>query len=86
MLPANLGKSRKPRKDALYSREEILVISKYKEEYKEQTTREMRAEILKRKILVDLFNYWLREGKAPVDEEQCIIRMKVVLSIWPDSL
>ena len=73
MLPANIGKTRKPQKDALYSREELEVISKHKQEYRDQTTQEMQGEILRSKVLVDLFNYWLWEGKAPADEEECTI-------------
>src|SRR5258705_13454407 len=71
MLLANIGKSRKPRKDALYSLEEIKVISKHKQEYREQTTQPLQAEIFTSKILVDLFNYWLRVGKAPREWHGC---------------
>jgi hypothetical protein len=72
-------KIRKPRKDALYSREELEVINKYREEYRQQTTRELRAAVLKTKILVDLFNFWLQQGRAPADEESSVSRMKVSL-------
>ena len=65
------------RKDAFYSREELSVIGKYKEEYREQTTREARAEILKTKILPDIFNFWLEKGTAPKGEEESTRRMKV---------
>jgi len=53
----------------MYTPEEIRVISKHKEEYKEQTSRELRAHVFRTKILVDLFNYWLEQGKAPVEED-----------------
>jgi hypothetical protein len=53
------------------------VINIHKEEYKQQTTRELRANILKTKILVDLFNFWLRQGKAPQEEGESVARMKV---------
>ena len=85
MLPANLGKSRKPRKDALYSREEIKVISKYKEEYKQQTTPQMQGMIFKTKILVNMFNYWVDNGNEPGGEEECICRMKVNLMTFQDT-
>jgi hypothetical protein len=74
---ANLQNSRRPRKDALYSQEEIEVIGKYKGEYKQQTTRELRAHIIKTKILVDLFNFWLEQGRAPTNEEESTTRIKV---------
>ena len=69
--------TRKPRKDALYSREEMQVISKYKEEYKEQTTQALRAHVLKNKILVDIFNYWDDIGNIPTNEEDISDRVKV---------
>lgn len=69
--------TRQPRKGALYSREEIKVISKYKEEYKEQTTKTLRAHVLRTKILVDIFNYWLEQDALPVDEAAIAERVKV---------
>jgi hypothetical protein len=78
-MSLNIPKTRKPRKDALYSREELKIISKYKEEYREQTTREMRGHVFKTKILVDIFNFWLAEGSAPLEEAESVKRMKVTL-------
>ena len=57
-----------PRRGAQFSRKEIEVISKYKDEYKEQTTRPLRANVLRNKIMVDLFNYWDDQGTLPSDE------------------
>jgi hypothetical protein len=75
---AHLIPSTKPaRRGTLYSREEIAVISKYKAEYKDQTTRALRANVLRNKILVDLFNYWLVQNKLPSDEEESMQRVKV---------
>jgi hypothetical protein len=68
---------RKPRRDALYSREEIAVLSKYKAEYKDQTTKPLRANVLRNKILVDIFNYWDVQKTLPADEEACVARVKV---------
>ncbi len=76
-MSSNVPKTRKPRKNALYSRDEIAVINKYKEEYRQQTTRELRGHVFKTKILVDLFNFWLAQGIAPVEEEESLNRMKV---------
>ena len=70
-------KVRKSRKDSCYNSEEMKVISKYKQEYREQTTRELRGSVFKSKILVDLFNLWLEQGKAPNTEEDSATRMKV---------
>ncbi len=70
-------KTKKPRRDAQYSREEIAVISKYKAEYKDQTTRPLRAHVLRNKILVDIFNYWDVQGTLPSEEALCVERVKV---------
>ena len=78
-MSAIIAKARRPRKDALYGREELQVINKYKEEYRQQTTRELRANVFKTKILVDLFNFWLDQGRAPATEEDSVNRMKVSL-------
>ena len=69
--------TKQPRKGTLYSRAEIVVISKYKAEYKDQTTRALRANVLRTKILVDLFNYWDVEKTLPSDEAESIERVKV---------
>jgi len=70
--------TRKPRRGALYSREEIAVLSKYKAEYKDQTTKPLRAHVLRNKILVDIFNYWDVQKTLPADEEACVDRVKVI--------
>lgn len=77
MLPTNLGKPRKPRKDILYSKDEVKAISKYKVEYREQTTPEMRMKIFRDHILPDIFNYWITQGTAPSEEEESNNRVKV---------
>jgi hypothetical protein len=76
-----IPKARKSRKDSRYSREEMQVINKYKQEYREQTTRELRGNLFKAKILVDLFNLWLKQGKAPSTEEDSATRMKVTWNL-----
>lgn len=57
-------------------RDEIAVISKYKSEYKEQTTRSLRAHVMRNKILVDIFNYWDQKGVL-LSEEAVLQRAKV---------
>ena len=69
--------TKKPRRGALYTREEIKVISKYKDEYKDQTTRALRAHVFRTKILVDIFNYWDVNGTLPSVETASIERVKV---------
>jgi hypothetical protein len=76
-----IPKTRKARKNVLYSREEVVVLSKYKSEYKDRTTKPLRAHVLRNKILVDIVNYWDAEGTLPVDEETCIQWVKVTCFI-----
>jgi hypothetical protein len=73
-----ISNTRRPRQGTVYSREELVVLSKYKAEYKEQTTKPLRAHVLRNKILVDIFNYWDVEGTLPIDEESCIQQVKVI--------
>jgi hypothetical protein len=75
-------KARKPRRDALYSREEMEVINKYKEEYRQQTTKELRANVFKTRILVDLFNFWVERGQGPTNDEDSLSRMKVKMIFY----
>jgi hypothetical protein len=69
--------TKQPRRGAFYSREEIVVLSKHKAEYKDQTTRALRAHVLRNKILVDIFNYWDAQRTLPSDEAVCVQRVKV---------
>jgi len=68
-MSLNIPKTRKPHRDALYSRDEIAIISKHKEEYQQQTTRALRGHVFKTKILVDIYNFWLAKGMQPVESE-----------------
>jgi hypothetical protein len=72
-----IPKTKQPRKGTLYTKPELLVISKYKTEYKEQTTRALRTNVLRNKILVDLFNYWLEQKTLPSEGEKSMQRVKV---------
>ena len=69
--------TKQPRRGTLYTKGELLVISKYKAEYKEQTTRALRANVLRNNILVDLFNYWDAQNILPSDEVESMERVKV---------
>jgi hypothetical protein len=70
-------KPRKLRKDAFYSPAERTILNKHKEEYRMQPTRQLRGNVLRTKILPDLFNYWDGEGLGPKTEEESTTRMKV---------
>jgi hypothetical protein len=72
-----IPKTKQPRKGTLYTKPELLVISKYKTEYKEQMTRALRTNVLRNKILVDLFNYWLEQKTLPSEGEKSMKRVKV---------
>ena len=69
--------AKQPRRGAFYTREEIAAISVYKAEYKDQTTKALRAHVLRNKILVDMFNYWDSQGTLPSDEKLCVQWVKV---------
>jgi hypothetical protein len=66
-----------PRRGTLYTKEELLVISKYKAEYKEQTTRALRANVMRTQILVDLFNLWDGQNRLPSNDVESMRRVKV---------
>ena len=70
--------TKQPRRGTLYSKGELLVITKYKAEYKEQTTRALRANVLQNKILVDLFNYWDVQNTLPLNEVESLEWVKVI--------
>jgi hypothetical protein len=70
--------TKQPRRGTLYTKGELLVISKYKTEYKDQTTRTLRANVLRTKILVDLFNYWDAQNMLPSDDVESMERVKVI--------
>ena len=72
------AKARKLRKDAFYSPAERTILNKYKQEYRMQPTRELRGNVLRTKILPDLFNYWDHEGLGPETDEESTVCMKVI--------
>jgi len=60
----------KPRRGSRYTEAERKVLSKYKDEYRSKTTAQEREQLLKQKVLVDIFNYWFsKEGTFPSEEE-----------------
>ena len=61
----------------MYSRNEVKVLNVHKAEYREQTTPELRKKIIVERILPDIFNHWISQGTAPVDENESDSRVKV---------
>ena len=74
---AEHSRVRRPRKDALYSREEMIILNKHKEEYRQQTSQELRANVFRTKILVDIGNYWIDNCTLPNTDEETVQRTKV---------
>src|SRR6202171_5244540 len=81
IMPQLVPNTNRPRRDAIYSKEEMVVLGKYKDEYKTQTTKEMRKHAMK-KILLAIFTYWDDRGNIAADEEDNTDRARVVLSIF----
>ena len=69
------NKPRKPRKQSEYSTQERSIMSKYKEEYKAKTGKE-RENVLRGKVLVDIFNFWHSKG-VELDEPETEKRITV---------
>ena len=67
--------AKQPRQGTLYSWGEIQAISKYKAKNKKQA---LRANVLRNKILVDLFNYWDVQNMLPSDEVEVWNRWRLV--------
>jgi hypothetical protein len=69
-------RTRRPRGDCKYTREETAILSKYKAQYQKTTTYAERDVLLRTKICVDLFNYWIDKG-VRIEEEEVDGRMEV---------
>ena len=50
--------TKRARKGCSYNEEEMMLLCKYKKEYKSKTTHQERDMMLRNYILVDIFNYW----------------------------
>ena len=57
------------KKNHVYSKEERLLIDKYREKYQAATSPSQRKMIAKLKIFPELFNYWKGKGKVYNNEE-----------------
>ena len=81
MLPrfqAPYLKSRRPREGCLYNPQEVAILNKYKEEYRNKTTHEERDLVLRTEMFVEIFNYWDRMH-IPLDGPEEGRRFKVCI-------
>jgi hypothetical protein len=72
-----MSKNRKPRKDCKFTAEERQAFHAHKEEYRNQSSKQDRFQILQSKILPDIFNYWMDNGARPLQLEEIAKRTKV---------
>ena len=70
-------KTRKPRADCFYTRDERNVMGPFKEEYRSQDTATARSHIFKSKILLALFNHWMNDGENKISSGEERERVKV---------
>jgi len=70
----------KQRKDSHLSVQERDIINKYKDEYRSQTTRELRGDVFRNKIQVDMLDYWNTQGINTTDETETQNRLKVTVN------
>ena len=68
---------RGPRKKEQYSTGEKDVLNKYKHDYRKTTTKEERYDLLRNRILVDIFNFWYAKGEVTPDIEPDLLSYKI---------
>ena len=64
---------------AAYSIEERKILDVFKEEYQLQTTRHLRAQVFRSKILVGIYNYWKDNNMLPHNDEESLDRILVFI-------
>lgn len=69
--------NRGPRKKGRYSKEEKAVLNKYKHDYRKTTTTEERFDLLRNRILVDIFNFWYAKGEVTPNIEPDVLSEKI---------
>lgn len=69
MLQSLQQKTRQPRQGCQYNQEEMVVLRKYKEVYRNTITHEERDSLLQQSILVDIFNHWDSKNIRPTGPE-----------------
>jgi hypothetical protein len=73
--------TRKPRTGGAYTEIEKKIIGKFKDEYRQQLTRELRGIVMREKILPAIFNYWQGERNGRMSETESIKLQKVNIVI-----
>ena len=68
---------RGPQKKGRYSTEEKEVLNKYKHDYRKTTTTEERYDLLRDRILVDIFNFWYAKGEVTPNIEPELLSNKI---------
>jgi hypothetical protein len=77
-LEVLLRKRKKTRiSTAAYSTEERKVLDQFKEEFQLQTSRQLRAQVFRSKILVAIYNYWKDNSMVPQSDEESLNRILV---------
>ena len=74
---ALLDRQRSPRKKRKYSPDEIKVLEKHKEEYRDKTSTNDRQSLLQDFILVDIFNFWYKNGEITEDISEDDFRTRI---------
>ena len=68
-IPTDTG-NKKQQQGCKYTSAEHAIISRFKDEYLSKRTPEEREQVIKGKVVVDIFKYWLgREGVEPSERE-----------------
>ncbi|KAF8802332.1 hypothetical protein BYT27DRAFT_7112774, partial [Phlegmacium glaucopus] len=80
-MTAPSPKARQPRKQGLYTPVEKEIFGKFKEEYRSSSTRELRGQLMREKILPAIFNYWNDQGIGPMNDEEWKSRQQA-LATW----
>jgi hypothetical protein len=64
--------AKKAHNDCQYTAAKHAIIRKYKADYREQSTKELRKKVTEEKIFPDIFNYWSEErgGRLLSEEEK----------------
>lgn len=73
----NVHRTRRTRRESIYTAAERRILKTYKEEYRQLPSADERASLFKSKILVDLFNHWVLQGKEPGNDLDSTAAIKV---------
>lgn len=79
----SIHRTARTRHSFIYQLEERRVLNTYREEFRGEPDHKERRTIFKSKVLVDIFNYWHSQKKAPADGAETEAAIKVCLSWFP---